>query len=80
MTMDAMVENFIDMENLIQKNLLSPSEKLNQFATNNPVQRTLRQQIEELNTEMIQMREDNKNMNAKLYQNKDNDNKNHLDQ
>ena len=28
-TMDAMVENFIDMENLIQKNLLSPSEKLN---------------------------------------------------
>lgn len=29
---------------------------------------------------MIQMREDNKNMNAKLYQNKDNDNKNHLDQ
>lgn len=29
---------------------------------------------------MIQLRDENKQMNAKLYQNKDNDNKNHLDQ
>ena len=59
-TLDALVENFNDMEELIKKNFLlvqkSP-EKIDEFNENNPVQRTLRDQVEIISLELARLKE-----------------------
>lgn len=41
-TLDATIASFNEMENLIKKNFMMQPEKLEEFANNNPTQRTLR--------------------------------------
>jgi len=48
-TLDAMIGNFVDMENLIKKNFMMKSEKLSKFSDSNPIQLTLREEIECMN-------------------------------
>jgi hypothetical protein len=66
-TMDAMIQNYIDMENLIKKNFMVQSEKLDKFAKNNPIQMTLREEIEEVNQELNKMKELNRQLNLRAF-------------
>ena len=45
-SMEALCEAFIEMENLIKKNFKLSSEKLLKFTDSNPVQITLREELE----------------------------------
>ncbi len=78
-TMDAMIQNFVDMENLIKKNFMMQSDKLNQFAQNNPVQMTLREEIEVIYQELNKLRDQNRQLIDKAFNHRDTDSKNHLD-
>jgi hypothetical protein len=79
-TMTAMVDHFIDMEELIKKNFLmtqkSP-EKIQEFNENNTVQRTLRDQLEIINQEHMELQEKYKQLVQQFYDKKgDNEQKN----
>lgn len=82
-TMDAMVNNFVDMEELIKKNFLltqTQPDKIRQFSENNPVQKSLRDALEYINQEMSELREKNKQLIQSLYDKKgDNDQKDQMD-
>ena len=57
------------------------SEKLSQFQESNPIQMTLREEVEFINQELKETSEKLKALNFKFYsQNKDNDSKNQVDQ
>ena len=43
---EALCEAFVEMENLIKKNFKLSTEKLMKFTDNNPVQITLREELE----------------------------------
>ena len=47
-SMEALCEAFIEMENLIKKNFKLSSEKLLKFTDSNPVQITLREELEQV--------------------------------
>lgn len=80
-TLDAMIGNFVDMENLIKKNFMMKSEKLSKFSDSNPIQLTLREDIECMNQDLTELNGKYKDLVEKFYsQNKDNDSKNQLDQ
>lgn len=65
------------MENLIKKNFMMKSEKLSQFQESNPIQMTLREEVELVNQELKDTSEKLKALNFKWFsQNKDNDSKN----
>lgn len=69
------------MENLIKKNFMIQKDKLSQFAEENPVQQTLREQIEEINQELNDQQKKNKALRDELFSNnKDSENKNQYDQ
>lgn len=69
------------MENLIKKNFMMQSDKLRNFAEKNPVQMTLREEVEEINLELQDLRNRHKKLIENFYnQNKDDSSKNHLDQ
>lgn len=79
-TMTAMVDNFVDMEELIKKNFLmtqkSP-EKIQEFNQNNTVQKTLRDQLELINQEHTELKDKYKTLVQQFYDKKgDNDQKN----
>lgn len=59
-SLDAMILNTIDMESLIKKNFMIQSEKLRHFAESNPVQMSLREEVEELNKELEMVKQKNK--------------------
>ena len=44
-----MIANFCEMESLIKKNFMVSSDKLNNFSDSNPVQMTLREEVEWVN-------------------------------
>ena len=46
--LEALCEAFMEMENLIKKNFKLSSEKLLKFTDNNPVQITLREELEQV--------------------------------
>ena len=48
-TMQDMIGSVLEMEQLFQKQLLFTVEKKRQFYENNPVQQTLRQEVQDLN-------------------------------
>lgn len=49
LSLQAMILNIVEMEHLIKKSFLFSEEKRMQFFQNNPVQQTLRLEVEELN-------------------------------
>ena len=71
LTADAMIENYVDMENLIKKNFMMQSDKKEQFAVNNPVQMTLREEIEIIYSELNKLKEQNQQLANQFYDNKD---------
>jgi hypothetical protein len=44
-----MIANNVEMENLIKKNFMMASDKLNTFSESNPIQMTLREEVEVIN-------------------------------
>ena len=59
-SLEAMIQNTVDMESLIKKNFLIQSEKLRHFAESNPVQMSLREEVEEANKELEALRQKNR--------------------
>lgn len=61
-TLDAMIENFVEMEDLIKKNFLmtieSP-EKVKEFKENNPVQQTIREELQNAMIEIDELKSEN---------------------
>jgi len=65
------------MENLIKKNFMMKSDKLSKFSDSNPIQLTLREDVEVINQELSELNHKYKELVEKFYsQNKDNDSKN----
>ena len=81
-TLDATIHMFVEMENIIKENFMMPKEKLEQFAMNNPVQCTLRDQVEQLHKDLVELTAKHKKMTENFYSknNKENENKNQQDQ
>ena len=77
--LEALTEGFVEMENLIKKNFKLSAEKLLAFTESNPVQITLREELEYVYKEKNQMEEENTNLKLSLISNRENDNKNLLD-
>ena len=76
-TLEATIEHFNDMENLIKKNFLTPADKLKEMYEANPVQKTLREEIEEMKIEILHLKQQNKKLIDQVYsKDKDSDNKN----
>lgn len=72
-----MIDHINDMENLIKKNFLTPADKIKEMYDANPVQKTLREEIEEMKIEIIQLKAQNKKLIDQVYsKDKDNDSKN----
>ena len=78
-TLDALVASLIEMENLIKKNFMMAPEKLEQFARTNPTQVTLRDQVEELNKDLAELKNKHKKMLEQFYS-KNKDDSNQIDQ
>jgi chromosome segregation ATPase len=78
-TLDALVASLIEMENLIKKNFMMAPEKLEQFARTNPTQLTLRDQVEELNQQLAELKTKHREMMERFYS-KNKDDSNALDQ
>lgn len=72
-TLDAMIANIVDMEDLVKKNFLmtqkSP-EKIQEFNENNPVQKTLRDQLEIINQEHTELKDKHKQLIQQFYDKK----------
>lgn len=77
--LEALCEGFIEMENLIKKNFKLSSEKLLKFTESNPVQITLREELELVYKERNTMAEENQNLKMSLITNRENDSKNLLE-
>lgn len=70
---------FIDMESLIKKNFKLSDEKLMKFTDNNPVQITLREELELVYKSKNHLEEENQNLKLSLITNRENDSKNLLE-
>ena len=77
--LEALCDAFVDMENLIKKNFKLNNEKLMKFSENNPVQITLREELEIVYKERNQFEEENQNLKLSLIENRENDSKNLID-
>ena len=76
-TLEATIEHFNDMENLIKKNFLTPADKIKEMYDANPVQKTLRDEVGEMKIEILELKKNNKKLIDQVYsKDKDNDNKN----
>lgn len=62
-----MIQNVVDMEQLIKKNFMLTSEKRRHFAENNSVQMSLREDVEEANKEIEELKRENKKLIDKLF-------------
>ena len=78
-SLDAMIQNTVDMESLIKKNFMIQSEKLKYFAENNSVQMSLREEVEELNKEREELRLKVKGLNQQLYSQNNNEKDDKMD-
>ena len=78
-SLEALCKSFLEMENLIKKNFKLSHEKLMAFTESNPVQITLREELEMVYREKIVMEEENKNLKLSLISNRENDSKNLLE-
>ena len=67
------------MENLIKKNFKLSAEKLMKFTDSNPVQITLREELEQVYKAKNHLEEDNQNLKMSLHANRENDSKNLLE-
>lgn len=67
------------MENLVKKNFKLSSEKLLAFTESNPVQITLREELELVYKDKNLLDEENKNLKLSLISNRENDSKNLLE-
>ena len=74
-----MIQNTVDMESLIKKNFMIQSEKLKHFAESNPVQISLREEIEEANKELEELRLKVKGLNQQLYSQSNNEKDDKMD-
>jgi hypothetical protein len=61
-TLEAMIDHINDMENLIKKNFLTPADKIKEMYEANPVQKTLRDEIEVMKREVFALKEQNKKL------------------
>ena len=75
----ALCEGFLEMENLIKKNFKLSSEKLTAFTESNPIQITLREELESIYKTKNQLEEENMNLKLSLIANRENDSKNLLE-
>lgn len=76
-TLEATIDHINDMESLIKKNFLTPVDKIQEMYDANPVQKTLREEIEEMKIEIITLKSQNKKLIDQVYsKDKDNDSKN----
>ena len=77
-TFEIVIQSFIDMEELIKKNFLmavqSP-EKIEEFNANNPVQQTLREQVQNIMQELEKCQAEVKKKRQDQYKDLDNNNK-----
>lgn len=76
---EAVCEAFVEMESLIKKNFKLSSEKLLKFTDSNPVQLTLREELELVYKQKNMLEEDNQNLKLSLIANRENDSKNLLE-
>lgn len=58
--MQAMILNIIEMEQLIKKSFLFSQDKREQFLQNNPVQQTLRAEVQMLNEKILELEAENR--------------------
>lgn len=56
-TLEAMIDHINDMENLIKKNFLTPPDKIQEMYDANPVQKTLRDEIEVMKKEVFALKD-----------------------
>lgn len=74
--LDALTQAFFQMESLIKKNFKLSSEKLMSFIDSNPVQITLREELEGVYKSKNMIEEENQNLKLSLIANRENDSKN----
>jgi hypothetical protein len=55
-TLEATITHINDMESLIKKNFLTPVDKIQEMYEANPVQTTLREEIEDMKIEIINLK------------------------
>lgn len=77
--LEAVCEAFIEMESLIKKNFKLSSEKLLKFSDSNPVQLTLREELEVVYKQKNVLEDENQNLKLSLIANRENDSKNLLE-
>jgi hypothetical protein len=77
--LEAVCEGYFQMESLIKKNFKLSSEKLLAFTESNPVQITLREELEMVYKDKILLDDENKNLKLSLISNRENDSKNLLE-
>ena len=77
--MESVFEAFVEMENLIKKNFKLSSEKLLKFTDGNPVQLTLREELELVYKQRNLLDDENQNLKLSLIANRENDSKNLLE-
>ena len=61
-SLQAMIESSEEMGSLIKKNFMIQGEKLDNIKQNNPVQMSLREEVEEANKELEELRQKNKEL------------------
>lgn len=76
---EALCDAYSEMENLIKKNFKLSAEKLLKFTDNNPVQLTLREELEVVYKEKNHLEDENQNLKLSLIANRENDSKNLLE-
>ena len=74
--LEALCNSFVEMENLIKKNFKLSSEKLLKFSDSNPVQLTLREELEQVYKQKNLLEDENQNLKLSLITNRENDSKN----
>ena len=74
--LDALMQAFFQMESLIKKNFKLSNEKLMSFIDSNPVQITLREELEAVYKAKNMLEEENQNLKLSLIANRENDSKN----
>lgn len=76
---ESVFEAFVEMENLIKKNFKLSSEKILKFTDGNPVQLTLREELELVYKQKNSLEDENQNLKLSLIANRENDSKNLLE-
>ncbi len=78
-SLEATAEAFTEMESLLKKNFKLSHEKLMKFTDNNPIQITLREELEIVSKERDLLEKTNQEYKLQLMNNRENDNKSMLE-